>query len=90
METNTFNNIISFLKRELYNNVEKSILPVSSTNDTSRCYDFDLNNKNCLSKPKNKSKKINIAAIHPILEKEDFVAITIIEYKNNIDYCDMV
>lgn len=89
METNTFNILLSLLKREV-DKKSTSILPVSSTNDTSRCHDFNLDEKNCLSKPKNKSKKIKIAAIHPIMEKEDFVAITIIEYNSKNDFCDMV
>jgi len=83
------NSLVSLFKRENNKNIpftkrySNCVLPITSTNDTSRCRDFDLNKSNCLS---NKPKKIKIAAIYPVLDT-DYVAIDILDCS---EYCDMV
>jgi len=62
---------------KLYNRLKKSdnVLPVTSTNDTRKCLDYDFNKVNFINNQKNKK----LSLVHP-----DTIS------HSTSEYCDMV
>jgi len=98
MEFTNNNNVNerNFIARLIARVNNKNILPITTSNDSIRCHDFDFNKSNCLWHSKIEQKKIQFPVIYPYNESIDSYAITIhdkpIPSNNDVNYkiCDMV